>query len=78
MCRRSRAFAAVLALITGCGPPAADLEADAILMPPDSPPIRGREAIREHVEAAASIPGFSTSSGSPSASTWLRVETWRT
>jgi ketosteroid isomerase-like protein len=30
---------------------------DAVLMPPDLPPIRGRAAIREYVEAAAQVPG---------------------
>jgi ketosteroid isomerase-like protein len=32
---------------------------DAILMVPDLPPLRGKAAIREYVEAGADIPGFS-------------------
>lgn len=34
---------------------------DAVMMPPDLPPLRGRTAIREYVEAAAQIPGFQIS-----------------
>lgn len=32
---------------------------DAVLMAPDLPPLRGRAAIREYVEAGAAVPGFS-------------------
>jgi ketosteroid isomerase-like protein len=31
---------------------------DAVMMPPDLPPLRGRAAIREYVEAGTRIPGF--------------------
>jgi ketosteroid isomerase-like protein len=34
---------------------------DAVLMPPGSPPLRGKAAIREYVEAAVQIPGFQIS-----------------
>ena len=34
---------------------------DAVMMPPGLPPLEGRAAIREYVEAAAEIPGFSIS-----------------
>jgi uncharacterized protein (TIGR02246 family) len=32
---------------------------DAIMMPPGQPPLRGKAAIREYVEAGSAIPGFS-------------------
>ncbi|MGH7465110.1 MAG: YybH family protein, partial [Longimicrobiales bacterium] len=32
---------------------------DAVMMAPGQPPIRGRQAIREHIESMGSIPGFS-------------------
>jgi uncharacterized protein (TIGR02246 family) len=32
---------------------------DAVVMPPGSPPLRGKAAIREFVEAGAQVPGFS-------------------
>lgn len=32
---------------------------DAVIMAPGQPPIRGREAIRDYVEATGTIPGFS-------------------
>jgi uncharacterized protein (TIGR02246 family) len=31
---------------------------DAVMMPPGLPPVRGKAAIRQYVEAAAQIPGF--------------------
>ena len=31
---------------------------DAVVMPPGLPPVRGKAAIRQYVEAAARIPGF--------------------
>lgn len=34
---------------------------DAVMMPPESPILEGKEAIREYVEAAVEIPGFSIS-----------------
>lgn len=34
---------------------------DAVMMPPGTPPLLGREAIRAYVEAAGQIPGFSIS-----------------
>ena len=58
--QRSRAWSEVLA--TG------DLEAilepwaeDAVMLPPDSPPLEGKAAIRNYVEAALQIPGFRVS-----------------
>jgi uncharacterized protein (TIGR02246 family) len=34
---------------------------DAVMMPPGSPPLEGRTAIRSYVEAASQIPGFQIS-----------------
>lgn len=34
---------------------------DAVMMPPGLPPLRGKAAIREYVEAAAKLPGFQIS-----------------
>lgn len=34
---------------------------DAVMMPPGLPPLRGKLAIREYVEAAAKLPGFQIS-----------------
>ncbi len=55
--QRSRAWSEVM--VTG------DLEAivepwaeDAVLLPPDSPPLEGKAAIRNYVEAALQVPGF--------------------
>jgi uncharacterized protein (TIGR02246 family) len=31
---------------------------DAVMLPPGNPPLKGKQAIREFVEASASIPGF--------------------
>lgn len=31
---------------------------DAVMMPPGLPPLRGKAAIRQYVEAAADVPGF--------------------
>ena len=31
---------------------------DAVMMPPGLPPVRGKAAIRQYVEAAAQVPGF--------------------
>jgi ketosteroid isomerase-like protein len=31
---------------------------DAVMMPPGLPPVRGKAAIREYVEAAGKLPGF--------------------
>lgn len=34
---------------------------DAVMMPPDQPPLRGKAAIRDYVMATADIPGFAIS-----------------
>lgn len=54
---RSRAWSNVIA--------SGDLEAilepwaeDAVLLPPDSPPLEGKAAIRNYIEAALQLPGF--------------------
>ncbi|MBD3615178.1 MAG: nuclear transport factor 2 family protein [Gracilimonas sp.] len=34
---------------------------DAVMMPPDQPPLRGKEAIRSFIEASGQVPGFEVS-----------------
>lgn len=48
---------------------------DAVMMAPDQPPLRGKEAIRSYVEASGQIPGFEIS-WEPSALTYQTMAVW--
>lgn len=54
---RSRAWSNVIATgdVEAILEPWAD---DAVLLPPDSPPLEGKAAIRNYIEAALQLPGF--------------------